>query len=50
MGVTTSKEGDTVIAKLSGRVKGGTSATTFQEDLQNAISAGSQGMVLDLRN
>ena len=50
MGVTTTREGDTVIAKLSGRVEGGTSATTFQEDLQNAISAGSQGMVLDLRN
>ena len=47
MGVTTTREGDTVIAKLSGRVEGGTSATTFQDDLQNAISAGSQGMVLD---
>ena len=47
MGITTEREGDTVIAQLSGRVEGGTSAAQFQEDLQNVISAGSQGMVLD---
>ena len=38
MEVNTEREGVTIIASLSGRVEGGTTAAQFQEDLQ-AIAA-----------
>ena len=50
MPVAAEQEGNTVIAHLSGRVEGGTSATEFQEALQGAIGPTSQAMVLDFEH
>ena len=47
MEIKTDREGTTVIARLSGRVEGGTVAQQFQEELQQAINPGDQRVVLD---
>ena len=49
MEVNTEREGDTIIASLSGRVEGGTSATQFQEDLQAIAAQAPPAVVLDCR-
>ena len=47
MEVTIQRDGTIVIAHIDGRVEGGTSATAFQESLQEAIEADDQGMILE---
>ena len=49
MTVNTEREGDTIIASLSGRVEGGTSAAEFQEDLQSLAGQEARAVVLDCR-
>ena len=45
--LSTEREGQTIIVSVKGRIEGGSSATQFQEELQQAIGQDDRGMVLD---
>ena len=45
--ITVEREGNTVIARIRGRVEGRTSATDFQEALESSIAGDTRGLVLD---